>query len=182
MEAITSPEVEHSTQVTSPVERAKARAKARARACSQVKAILVVKTVERRSTVGLRQILSGSSHGGHQIQKFGRLRRTVPSLRCLERSTSFTVLGNTERPSYSVQSYEGEQWVKVNYDTGAATTAVLAELAEGLPVRKVGEVIVAKGQDILGFGRAKFQTVDEFGNTRKMEGHVTEVHTTCICQ
>ena len=32
------------------------------------------------------------------------------------------------------------------------------------------------GQDITNIGRAKFQTVKEFGKKRKMEGHVTEVH------
>ena len=55
-------------------------------------------------------------------------------------------------------------------------TALLVELAEGLPMHDVSEFIVAHGQDIPNFCRAMFQTVDKFGNTRKIEGHVTEVH------
>ena len=55
-------------------------------------------------------------------------------------------------------------------------TALLVELAEGLPMHDVSEFIVAHGQDIPNFCRAMFQTVDKFGNTRKKEGHVTEVH------
>ena len=64
-----------------------------------------------------------------------------------------------------------------SYDTGAATTALLVDFAERFPSREVGEFIVATGHDIPNFGRAKFQTVDEVGNKRKMEGHGTDVHT-----
>ena len=50
------------------------------------------------------------------------------------------------------------------------------ELADGLPLYKVGEIIVANGQEIPNFGRAKCETVDEFGNECKMEDMSTEVH------
>ena len=96
-------------------------------------------------------------------------------LRCLGTFDVKSVLRNTKRPSYYIQ-YEGPEWIKFNYDTGAATTAPPVELLEGPPLRKVVESIVANGQDITNIVRAKFQTVEEFGKKRKMEGHVTEVH------
>ena len=77
-----------------------------------------------------------------------------------------SVVENTGEPSYNVE-YNGQEWIKFNYDTGAATTAVLVVLAEGLPLHKVDEFIVAP-----------FPTVDVFGNKRKMEGQVTERHKT----
>ena len=95
------------------------------------------------------------------------------SLRCLERSGSILFLVDTERSSNYVQ-YKDEGWIKFNYDTVAATTAPAVELAKGLPLCRVDEFIVANGQGIPNFGRAKFQTVDEFGNKCKMEGPVTE--------
>ena len=57
------------------------KAKARTRACSQWKAILGVRS-------GDMKVNSGRSLSENQIQKFGRLRQTMPSLQCLERSTS----------------------------------------------------------------------------------------------
>ena len=36
--------------------------------------------------------------------------------------------------------------------------------------------LLQMNQETPNFGRAKCQTVDEFGNKRKMEGHVTEAH------
>ena len=57
-----------------------------------------------------------------------------------------SVLGNTKRPSYYVPN-EGQERIKFNYDTEAATTAIPVELVWGLPLRKVGEFIVANGQD-----------------------------------
>ena len=85
---------------------------------------------------------------GIQIQKFGRLRQTVPSLRCVERSTSILHLGTRRNPIL----------LRAIHRSGA------------------DQFIVASNQDIPNFCRAKFQTVNEFNNKRKMEGHVTEVH------
>ena len=62
-----------------------------------------------------------------------------------------SVVENTGEPSYNVE-YKGQEWIKFNYDTGAATTAVLVVIAEGLPLRKVDEFIVANDQDIPNFG------------------------------
>ena len=82
----------------------------------------------------------------------------------------------TRRDHLVTYMYDDQEWIKFNCDTGAATTALPVELAEGLPLRKVSEFIVASGQDIPSSSRATFQTVDEFGNKREMEGHVTEAH------
>ena len=86
-----------------------------------------------------------------------------------------SVFENTDTPSNCLQ-HKRQGCIRFDYDTGAATTALPVELAEGLPLHNVVEFIVAKGQNIRNFGRAKFQTADEFGNKRKMEGHATDVH------
>ena len=69
--------------------------------------------------------------------------------------------------------------MKFHYRTGAVTTALFVELAEGFPLRKFRDLIVANGQDITNFGRAKFQAVDEFGNIRKMEGQAQKYTNHC---
>ena len=51
-----------------------------------------------------------------------------------------------------------EEWIKFNYDTGAATTALLVELAEGLPLHKLVSSSLRTGHDIPTFCRAKFHT------------------------
>ena len=84
---------------------------------------------------------------GNQIQKFGRLRQTAHSLRCLERSTPILHLGTLRNHPITCKD-KGQEWIKINYDTGAAPTALLVELVEGLPLRKVVEFIVANGQGI----------------------------------
>ena len=87
MEATTSLETAHPTKVTRQVEKAEVRAtrkaKARTTACSQLKAKLGVESNGKKIDGGNRQILSGRNLSGNQIQKFGILRQTVPSLRCL---------------------------------------------------------------------------------------------------
>ena len=76
---------------------------------------------------------------------------------------------------YSVK-HRGETWIRFNYDTGAATTALPVELAEGKQLAKVGEFIVASGGEIPNYGKYKFDTKDEYGNCRKVKVCVTEVH------
>ena len=42
--------------------------------------------------------------------------------------------------------YKGEDWIRVNYDTGASTTAFPGSVAEGVPLTKVGKYfVVASG-------------------------------------
>ena len=75
-----------------------------------------------------------------------------------------------------VVNYDNEEWIKFNYDTGAETTALPVALAEGQELSKVGDFVVASGADIPNYGRHKFDTEDEFGNSREVKGSVTEVH------
>ena len=72
--------------------------------------------------------------------------------------------------------HQGKKWIRFNYDTGAATTALPVELADGQKLTKVGEFVVASGDDIPNYGPYKFDTKDEFGNRRKVKGSITEVH------
>ena len=88
-------------------------------------------------------------------------------------------LGNkSNKPSYCVQ-YRGQEWIKFNCGTGAATTALPVELAQAFRCARWASSslrTVRSGQDIPNFGCAKFQTLDELGKRRKLEGHVTDIH------
>ena len=132
--------------------------------------MLGVRTSGKVVDSGNWQTLSGRNFNGNLMQKIGKVVHTVPSLRCLGLSTSILFL-ETRRDHPDHVQHDGQEWIKFNYDTGAFTTALLVELAEGFPCRKVGEFIVANGQGLPNFGRANFQTVDEL-----VEGHVTDAH------
>ena len=82
---------------------------------------------------------------------------------------------HTSKPSYIV-NYKGEDWIRINYDTGASTTALPGYIAEDVPLTKVGEFVVASGTTIPNFGRVGFQVQDEKGVTRRLRGSVTDVH------
>ena len=94
-------------KVTSQVESAKARpmrkARTRTRACCPSKAILGVRRNGMKMSSGKLQIPSGMTLSGDRIQKFGRIRQTAHSLRCLERSTSILCL-RTRRNRTRVRS------------------------------------------------------------------------------
>jgi hypothetical protein len=55
--------------------------------------------------------------------------------------------------------WQGEERLKVNYDSGAATTAFPVELAGNLAMEKVGHFIVASGADIPNYGRVQVTVV-----------------------
>ena len=79
--------------------------------------------------------------------------------------------------------YKGFEWIKFNHDTGVVKTVLLVGFVEGRPLRNVGEFIVANGQDIRNFGRAKLQLIDEFVTKHKKERHNEERHKTiCSCE
>lgn len=65
---------------------------------------------------------------------------------------------------------------RINYDSGAAATALPMDMAKDLDCNKVGEFIVASGEAIPNYGRVRLQTEDEWHNPRKMSGSITEVH------
>ena len=81
----------------------------------------------------------------------------------------------SKRPHYRVQ-YGGRAWLRINYDTGAAATALPLEFGDGLALRQVGEFKVASGDAIPNYGRVRFQSRDEAGLSRKLTGNVAQVH------
>ena len=74
--------------------------------------------------------------------------------------------------------WNGVKWLRVNYDSGAVTTALPLEVVEasGFTARKQGEFIVASGDTIPDYGRVQLQVEDEQGYLRGMKASVTEVH------
>ena len=81
---------------------------------------------------------------------------------------------NSANPSYVVE-VDGERWIKFNYDSGAATTALPAEMAEGLPLVQQGEFRVASGEVIPNMGKIKIECKDEMGSVKRVSGSVTHV-------
>ena len=77
-------------------------------------------------------------------------------------------------PSYLVE-WRGEKWLRVNYDSGAATSALPVEMAPGSKT-PVGEFVVADGKTIPNYGRYKLQAVDEERLSRGFSASVTTVH------
>ena len=77
-------------------------------------------------------------------------------------------------PSYLVE-WHGEKWLKVNYDSGAATSALPAEMAPGGKI-PVGEFVVADGKTIPNYGRYKLHAIDEERLSRGFAASVTTVH------
>ena len=75
-----------------------------------------------------------------------------------------------------VVDYGGEKWIRFNYDSGAAATALPVDLAQGVHLEKIGEFMTASGEVIPNYGKVKFKTVDEDRNPRVVRGSVTEVH------
>ena len=51
--------------------------------------------------------------------------------------------------------WQGTEWIKVNYDTGASITALPVSFAEGLPLQQEGELVVASGHGIPNLGKMK---------------------------
>ena len=85
----------------------------------------------------------------------------------------------TKMTCSSVESYKvqwgGAEWLKLNYDSGAATTAIPDELIEG-PLEARGEFIVASGEEIPNFGRFRVPAVDANGKRRSFAAYATKVH------
>ena len=74
-----------------------------------------------------------------------------------------------------VKKYTADGYLKLNYDTGAATTAFPLEFNLGGTSTGVN-MITASGEKIPDMGEIKLATVDENGVHRKIGGKVTQVH------
>ena len=72
--------------------------------------------------------------------------------------------------------WSGGRWVRYNYDTGAACTALPVHMAEGLPLIKKGSFTVANEEEIPDYGRVRVPSVDEKWLARGIAGNITEVH------
>ena len=77
-------------------------------------------------------------------------------------------------PNYIVED-GWSKWIKFNYDSGAATTAIPVEMAQGLPLIQQGEFKVASGESIPNMGKIKMQMQDEYNQHRGVRGSVTHV-------
>lgn len=73
--------------------------------------------------------------------------------------------------------YEGEEWIRFNYDSGAVSTVIPVEMAEeDLELHRVGDFKVANGDRIPRYGRVRMKVLDEKGNKRGIRATVTHVH------
>ena len=87
---------------------------------------------------------------------------------------SATKVSCSSMESYKVH-WKGSEWLKLNYDSGAATTAIPDELIEG-PLEARGEFIVASGEEIPNYGRFRVPAVDANGKRRSFAAYATKVH------
>ena len=69
----------------------------------------------------------------------------------------------------------GQEWLMLNYDSGAAVTALPIAVAGELPLEKRGEFRVASGAAIPDLGKIKMKSTDESGLERTLRGNITEV-------
>ena len=65
--------------------------------------------------------------------------------------------------------------MRLNYDSGAAVTALPIAIAGDLPLEKCGEFRVASGAVIPNLGKIKVKSMDESGIERTVRGNITEV-------
>ena len=90
-------------------------------------------------------------------------------------------LGTRRTSRYIVESRHinhdrwGQELLMLNYDSGAAVTALPVAVAGNLPLEKQGEFLVASGAVIPNLGKIKMKSTDESGVARSIRGHITEV-------
>lgn len=80
-------------------------------------------------------------------------------------------------PDYMVR-WNGENWIRLNYDSGAVSTVIPVEMAHqgGVHLRRVGDYRVANGDRIPRYGRVRVPCTDEQGGRRGFRATVTHVH------
>ena len=77
---------------------------------------------------------------------------------------------NSIKTKYIEQDELGQKWLRLNYDSGAAVTALPIAIVGDLLLEKCGEFRVASGATIPILGTTKMTSTDESGR-----GNVTEV-------
>ena len=76
---------------------------------------------------------------------------------------------------YIEQDELGHNWLWLNYDSGAAATALPIAIAGDMPLEKCGEFRVASVAVIPNLGKIKTRSTDESGIERTLRGNITEV-------
>ena len=82
---------------------------------------------------------------------------------------------NSVEPTYIKHDRWGQEWLMLNYDSGAAVTALPVAVGGDLPLEKQGELRVASGAVIPNLCMIKMKSPDESGVARSIRGHITEV-------
>ena len=82
---------------------------------------------------------------------------------------------NSIETKYIKQDRWGPEWLMLNYDSGAAVTALPIAVAGDLPLEKRGQFRVAPGAVIPNLGKIKMKSTDESGIERTLRGNITEV-------
>ena len=112
-----------------------------------------------------------------QVQDGGRRRAMRHLGKAVEPVGGFEVK-NVEakyKPKYIMHDRWCPVWLMLNYDSGAAVTALLVSVAGDLPLEKRGEFRAALGAVIPDMGKIKMMSTDESGLERSIRGHITEV-------
>ena len=86
---------------------------------------------------------------------------------------------NSIETKYIKQDQLVQEWLRLNYDSGAAVTALPIAVAGYLPLEKRGEFRgefrTASGAVIPNLGKIKMKSTDENGIERMLRGNITEV-------
>lgn len=83
---------------------------------------------------------------------------------------------DVDYPPYVVD-YGGDQWIRINYDSGAAATVFpVGMVANDVDLKEDGQYTVASGGSIARYGSVRMRVEDECGNSRSMAGSVAGVH------
>ena len=82
---------------------------------------------------------------------------------------------NSIETKYIEQDELGQNWLRLNYDCGAAVTALPIAIAGDLALEKRGEFRVASGSVIPNLGKINMKSTDERGIERTVRGNITEV-------
>ena len=79
------------------------------------------------------------------------------------------------KPKYIKHDRWCPEWLMLNYDSGAAVTALPVSVAGDLRLEKRCEFRAASGAVIPDMGKIKMMSTDESGLERSIRGHITEV-------
>ena len=178
--------IQQRSQVRWKGQKARTTRKAitRTRACSRLKAKHGERNSGKKMSSGKLQIPSGMSLSGIKVQKFGRLRQPVHSLRCSERSTPMLYLRTLRNHPCTCN-------IRTRSGSSSITTRLQLRqpyLWNFLMVFRCTKCVSSSLRMVRTFPTStepSFRQVDEFGNKRKMDnsriadGRRREYHRLC---